>query len=112
MTLQVKDVMGLVAIAVRPEATFAELVTTMRRYKVGAVAVIDEEGRPIGMVSEDDLLLIAVDAGVVRVRGRLARRSQIARLVEAGRRIEGVIEVEVDIAYEQDDLAKTPPLRV
>ncbi|GAA3112808.1 CBS domain-containing protein [Streptosporangium carneum] len=218
MTLQVKDVMGLVAIAVRPEATFAELVTTMRRFKVGAVAVIDEEGRPIGVVSQDDLLLketdtssggglfegsrqrrehekargttagqimtrpaltvtrqtpvreaarlmhanrigqlpvvdaasgkiagtvhradllkifnrsvsdimadvaaavadlrldprtltITVDAGVVRVGGRLARRSQITPLVEAGRRIEGVVEMEVDAAYDYDDLMRIP----
>ncbi|MFJ2032219.1 CBS domain-containing protein [Streptosporangium sp. NPDC087985] len=211
-TLQVKDVMGTVAIAVRREATVAELVATMRRFKVGAVAVIDVGGRPVGVVSEGDLplgesgvspgeggsqsrgrrqpgrgavmtagevmtcpaltvtrqtpvreaarlmhanrimqlpvvdaasgkiagtlhqvdllkifarrtsdvladvaaaiaalrvdartLTIAVDAGVVRVGGRVARRSQIARLVEAGRRIEGVVELEVDVTYDQDD---------
>ena len=61
MALQVKDVMGTVAIAVRPEATFTELVETMRRFKVGAVAVIDVEGHPIGVVSEDDLLLKETD---------------------------------------------------
>ncbi|MEV8631321.1 CBS domain-containing protein [Streptosporangium sp. NPDC051023] len=222
MTLRVKDVMGLVAIAVRPEATFAELVATMRRFKVGAVAVIDAEGRPIGVVSDDDLLLkeidtpgsgglfesrarhrehgraagttagqimsapaltvtrqtpvreaarlmhthrikqlpvvdaasgkiagtvhqtdllkiftrpaadvladvtravvdlgvdpralaITVEVGVVRIEGRLARRSQIAVLVEAGRRIEGVVELEADLAYDRDDLATTSPLHL
>ncbi|MFF0575425.1 CBS domain-containing protein [Streptosporangium saharense] len=200
MTVRVKDVMGLVAIAVRPEATFAELVATMRRFKVGAVAVIDAEGRPVGVVSEADLLLkeigaqggkpggttagqlmsrpavtvtrqtsvreaarlmhanrikqlpvidvasgkiagtvhqadllkvftrpaadiltemadavadlglntggltITVEGSVIRVEGRLARRSQIAALVEAGRRIEGVVEVEADLAYDRDDV--------
>lgn len=200
MTVRVKDVMGLVAIAVRPEATFAELVATMRRFKVGAVAVIDAESRPVGVVSEADLLLkeigaqdgkaggttagqlmsrpavtvtrqtpvreaarlmhanrikqlpvidvasgkiagtvhqadllkvftrpaadiltemadavadlglntggltITVEGSVVRVEGRLARRSQIAALVEAGRRIEGVVEVEADLAYDRDDV--------
>ncbi|MFD0888194.1 CBS domain-containing protein, partial [Streptosporangium algeriense] len=62
MTVRVMDVMGLVAIAVRPEATFAELVATMRRFKVGAVAVIDAEGRPVGVVSEADLLLREIGA--------------------------------------------------
>ncbi|WP_204067044.1 CBS domain-containing protein [Planobispora siamensis] len=55
--MQVKDVMGKVAIAVRQDASFAELVATMQRFKVGAVAVIDADRRPVGVVSEDDLLL-------------------------------------------------------
>ncbi|MFB9896008.1 CBS domain-containing protein [Planobispora takensis] len=55
--MQVKDVMGMVAIAVRQDASFAELVATMQRFKVGAVAVIDADRRPVGVVSEDDLLL-------------------------------------------------------
>ncbi len=214
MTLRVKDVMGAVAIAVRPEAGFSELVETMRRFKVGAVAVVDGEGRPIGVVSEDDLLLkevdvsrgevvlaghrrcrghekaagmtardvmtspaltvigqtavreaarlmhanrvkqlpvvdvvsgrivgtvhqadllkvfsrracdvladvavavarlsvdpraltITVEAGVVRVAGELARRSQVAEIVEAGRRVDGVVDLDVDAAYDEDDV--------
>ncbi|MEV7013383.1 CBS domain-containing protein [Streptosporangium sp. NPDC051022] len=222
MALQVKDVMGVVAIAVRPEATFAELVATMRRFKVGAVAVIDLEGRPIGVVSEDDLLLkeivpppgtgalddggryrernraggttagqimtrpaltvtrqtsvreaarlmhanrikqlpvidaasgkiagtvhqtdllkvfsrsaadiladvaaavaglgldpraltITVDAGVVHIGGRLARRSQITELVQAGRRVEGVVDLEVDVTCDHDDVERISPLHL
>ncbi|GAA3512921.1 CBS domain-containing protein [Streptosporangium album] len=222
MTLQVNDVMGAVAIAVHREATFAELAETMRRFKVGAVAVIDTDGRPIGVVSEDDLLLkeigdspcgstvdgrgerqehdgaagmtagevmtspaltvtrqtsvpeaarlmhanrimqlpvvdatsgkiagtlhqvdllkiltrrapdiladvaaaiarlrldartltVTVDAGVVHVGGRLANRSQIAQLVEAGRQVEGVVALEVDALYDHDDLAETSASRI
>ncbi|MER7210488.1 CBS domain-containing protein [Streptosporangium sp. NPDC000239] len=216
MTVRVMDVMGLVAIAVRPEATFAELVATMRRFKVGAVAVIDAEGRPVGVVSEADLLLkeiaaqsgppsgedvrekpgrtagelmsrpaltvtrqtpvreaarlmhanrikqlpvvdaasgkiagtvhqadllkvftrpaadiltemadavadlglntggltITIEGSVVRVEGRVARRSQIAALVEAGRRIEGVVDVEADIAYDRDDVLSASSARL
>ncbi|MFB9881690.1 CBS domain-containing protein, partial [Planobispora siamensis] len=48
--MQVKDVMGKVAIAVRQDASFAELVATMQRFKVGAVAVIDADRRPVGVV--------------------------------------------------------------
>ncbi|GIH81271.1 CBS domain-containing protein [Planobispora longispora] len=57
MSTQVGDVMGRVAIAVRLEATFAEIVAVMRRFAVGAVAVLDADRRPVGVVSQDDLLL-------------------------------------------------------
>ncbi|MBB2910817.1 CBS domain-containing protein [Streptosporangium becharense] len=55
--MKVKDVMGSVAVAVRPETSFIEVVDAMRRFEVGAVTVVDADGRPIGVVSEDDLLL-------------------------------------------------------
>jgi CBS domain-containing protein len=63
MPMTVKDVMGKVAIAVRMDATFTDLVATMRRFKVGAVTVIDADRRPVGLVSEDDLLLKETDPG-------------------------------------------------
>lgn len=57
MTMKVKDVMGRVAIAARTDASFDDIIVTMQRFKVGAVTVIDADRRPIGVVSEDDLLL-------------------------------------------------------
>jgi len=60
---QVKDVMGHVAIAVVADASFADIVAALRRFKVGAVAVVDGERRVLGVVSEDDLLLREVEAG-------------------------------------------------
>jgi CBS-domain-containing membrane protein len=54
--------MGRVAIAVERETSFADLVETMRRFKVGAVAVVDQDRRPVGVVSADDLLLREVGA--------------------------------------------------
>lgn len=59
---QVKDVMGHVAIAVMANATFSDIVAALRRFKVGAVAVVDGERRVLGVVSEDDLLLREVEA--------------------------------------------------
>ncbi|MFF5211075.1 CBS domain-containing protein [Streptosporangium sp. NPDC000396] len=222
MPLKVKDVMGTVAVAVHPEATFGDLVAAMRRFNVGAVAVIDADGRPVGVVSEDDLLLketdtahgggvfesrkrrqerekvtgmtageimtspaltvtretpareaarlmhtnrikqlpvvdpdsgkiagtvhqadllkvfarsssdiladvaaaiarlrldpqtltIAVNAGVVRVGGRVTKRSQLAQLAEAGRQVEGVVDLRIEAAYDHDDLAKSPSIRI
>ncbi|MFI6928261.1 CBS domain-containing protein [Nonomuraea spiralis] len=57
MSIEVKDVMGRVAIAVLEHASFADIVAAMKRYAVGAVTVIDADRRPVGVVSEDDLLL-------------------------------------------------------
>ncbi len=62
MSIEVKDVMGHVAIAVDQDATFGEIVRAMGRYAVGAVTVIDADRRPVGVVSEDDLLLKEADA--------------------------------------------------
>ncbi|MEV4471872.1 CBS domain-containing protein [Nonomuraea sp. NPDC049504] len=61
MSIEVKDVMGRVAIAVQADASFAEIVAAMKRFAVGAVTVIDADHRPMGVVSEDDLLLKEID---------------------------------------------------
>ncbi|GAA2852788.1 CBS domain-containing protein [Nonomuraea rubra] len=61
MSIEVKDVMGRVAIAVQADASFAEIVAAMKRFAVGAVTVIDADRRPMGVVSEDDLLLKEID---------------------------------------------------
>ncbi len=220
MAMQVKDIMGKVAIAVRLDASFSDLVATMQRFKVGAVTVIDADRRPVGVVSEDDLLLketdprngarffesarrreerrkvagatagqimtrpaitvtsetsvqdaarlmhthkikqlpvidavtgrilgtvhqgdllkifvrpvadiyeeiahlleeagispaavtVEVEAGVVSLTGRIAVRSRIPQLIAAVREIDGVVEVEEDLTFVVDDLARIPPL--
>ncbi|MGJ6964345.1 CBS domain-containing protein [Streptosporangium sp. G11] len=61
--MKVREVMGVAAIAVRPEATFIEMVDAMRRFKVGALTVIDADDHPIGVVTDDDLLLKETDSG-------------------------------------------------
>jgi CBS domain-containing protein len=60
--MKVKDVMGATAVAVRPEASFTEMVDAMRRFKVGALTVIDADDHPIGVVADDDLLLRETDS--------------------------------------------------
>ncbi|WP_229811674.1 CBS domain-containing protein [Streptosporangium pseudovulgare] len=79
MTMQVKDIMGKVAIAVRQDAPFAELVATMQRFKVGAVTVIDADRRPVGVVADDDLLLKETTGnryGAALFEGREQRRER------------------------------------
>ncbi|WP_326822836.1 CBS domain-containing protein [Streptosporangium sp. NBC_01756] len=66
MVAQVKDVMGVVAIAVHRQVTFTGLMATMRRFKVNTVAVIDTDGRPVGMASEEDLLSKETDTFTAR----------------------------------------------
>ncbi|GII65471.1 hypothetical protein Skr01_55560 [Sphaerisporangium krabiense] len=80
MIMRVGEVMGRVAIAVQPNTSFADVVETMRRFKVGAVAVIDADRRPVGIVSAHDLLLRQIDApaGHWIFEGR-ARRTERAK---------------------------------
>ncbi|GLX01918.1 CBS domain-containing protein [Microtetraspora sp. NBRC 16547] len=219
MSVTVKDVMGRVAIAVQEDAGFADIAAAMERFRVGAVAVVDAERRPVGVVSEDDLLIretgasggpsvildagrrrreqrkavgvtaaeimstppvtvtpgtpvrvaarlmhekrikqlpvidpvsgriagtvhqsdllrifnrpvedvraditdviirqadpecleIVIESGMVTIRGRVRRRSQVCHLVEAVRAVEGVIDVTTEITFAKNDLV-VPPL--
>jgi CBS domain-containing protein len=56
MTATVADVMTTEVIALRRAADFKEIVSTLRRYRVSACPVIDENDRVLGVVSEADLL--------------------------------------------------------
>ncbi|MFF4113493.1 CBS domain-containing protein [Streptomyces sp. NPDC001714] len=52
----VDDVMTREVVAMRRDAAFKDIVTAMRRWRVGAVPVLDDEGHVMGVVSEADLL--------------------------------------------------------
>ena len=52
----VKDVMTTQVVAVRPTASFKEMVVKMRRARASALPVVDGEDRVIGVVSEADML--------------------------------------------------------
>ncbi|MDX2815549.1 CBS domain-containing protein [Streptomyces sp. NPDC001902] len=52
----VSDVMTRSVVAVGRDASFKEIVTTMERWKVSALPVLEGEGRVVGLVSEADLL--------------------------------------------------------
>jgi CBS domain-containing protein len=56
METTVKDVMTTQVVAVRRGATFKEMAATLRRCRVSAFPVVDENGKVIGVVSEADLL--------------------------------------------------------
>lgn len=52
----VGDVMTRAVVALGRDAPFKEIVATMDRWKVGALPVLEGDGRVVGVVSEADLL--------------------------------------------------------
>ncbi|RBQ15830.1 signal transduction protein [Spongiactinospora rosea] len=61
MWMKVGEVMSRCAVAVRPETPFGELIATIRRFDAGALTVVDDARRPVGVVSEHDLLFHETD---------------------------------------------------
>ncbi|MBP0449285.1 CBS domain-containing protein [Kitasatospora sp. RG8] len=53
----VESVMTSPAVLVAPETGFREIVALLAEYDITGVPVVDEDGRPLGIVSEADLLL-------------------------------------------------------
>ncbi len=78
MKTKVKDVMTTPVVAVRPTASFKELAATLRRHRISALPVVDEDTKVIGIVSEADMLakeaLYGDHGGVMA--GRLPHREQ------------------------------------
>ncbi|MFI9650737.1 CBS domain-containing protein [Streptomyces sp. NPDC052040] len=52
----VGDLMTPTAVSVRGGTTFKEVARLLDEYDITAVPVVDDEGRPVGVVSEADLL--------------------------------------------------------
>ncbi|MFE0632578.1 CBS domain-containing protein [Streptomyces sp. NPDC058864] len=52
----VGDLMTRAVVSVRPDAPFKEIAKLLAEHDITAVPVVDEGGRPVGVVSEADLL--------------------------------------------------------
>lgn len=52
----VNDVMTATVVAVRRGASFKEMAALLRKYRVSAFPVLDDDQKVIGIVSEADLL--------------------------------------------------------
>jgi CBS-domain-containing membrane protein len=63
MNALVKDVMTTRVIWVRKDASYRELAAALRKYRVSAFPVLDEDGTVIGVVSEADMLAKEALAG-------------------------------------------------
>jgi len=86
MNTAVKDVMTTRVIWVKKDATFREMATALREYRVSAFPVIDDDRKVIGVVSEADMLTKeALDDEPEVISGILHHRDQAkARGVTAG----------------------------
>ncbi|MFB8265826.1 CBS domain-containing protein [Streptomyces sp. NPDC055955] len=107
----VADLMTPSAITVQPGTAFKEVARLLDEFGITALPVVDEAGRPVGVVSEADLLqkhgsgtataadLMSAPAVTARpgwsvVRAaRLMRRNQIKRLpvVDSGNHVIGIV---------------------
>jgi CBS domain-containing protein len=56
MSATVKDVMTMHVVAVRKNASFKDMIMSLREHRVSAFPVLDDEDRVVGVVSEADLL--------------------------------------------------------
>jgi CBS domain-containing protein len=83
-TPRVREVMSVPAVSVPGETPFLEIVRTLSREHLGAVPVVDADGRVIGVVSESDLLAKAAAQAAVPHPGPV-RRLREHRLYEKGR---------------------------
>ncbi|MFF4792766.1 CBS domain-containing protein [Streptomyces sp. NPDC001276] len=67
----VGELMSPIAVSVRPGTAFKEIARVLDEYDITAVPVVDDEDRPIGVVSEADLLRKQTRGGVGRNAGEL-----------------------------------------
>lgn len=58
--LTVRDIMHREVITVSPEDTLKDVANKLYRYKVSGMPVVDDEGRPVGMISERHLIKAAL----------------------------------------------------
>ncbi len=85
MKTMVKDVMTTRVIWVKKDATFREMAAALRKHRVSAFPVIDDDGTVVGVVSEADMLTKAAMADPGVLDGLLHHKDQNkARGVTAG----------------------------
>jgi CBS domain-containing protein len=90
----VGDLMTPIAVSVRVGTTFKEIVRVLDEYDITAVPVVDDDGRPIGVVSEADLLRKQTSGGVGSTAGEVMSSPAVVaepgwNVVRAARTMEG-----------------------
>lgn len=65
--MQARDVMTSPVITAKPTDTVAYVAKTLLEHRIGAVPIVDDEGKVVGIVSEGDLVR-RVEAGTERRR--------------------------------------------
>lgn len=124
-------------ITVEPGTTVAEAARLAAKAGVKRLPVVDDAGRPVGIVTRSDLLEVflrtdeeirrevtelvrpgvwatplavdvAVSEGVVRLRGQVQQRSLVPVLARMAEAVDGVVGVECDLSWDVDDTHPTP----
>ena len=81
--MEVQELMRVHVNSITPDAALPDAVDMMDLYQVVIIPVVDEESRPIGVVSESDIeeaLLIPFNAGASDSRATAAERAERMRL--------------------------------
>ena len=70
MSLKIENVMVVDVVTVEAEATVREAVELMNKNEIGCLVVVDEEEKPVGIITERDLLkrVLAKRKDPVRVK--------------------------------------------
>jgi len=53
---------GMTVYTIRPSQTVHDAVVSMARHNIGALVAVDDEGRPVGIISERDIVRALVGA--------------------------------------------------
>ena len=53
----VKDVMSTQVVTLRPDQTFEEAADALNDHRIGAAPVVDESGRLVGLLRDEDLIV-------------------------------------------------------
>jgi CBS-domain-containing membrane protein len=127
------EIMTAPAVTIRPQAAMVQATRLMDEHGVKRLPVVDEEGRLLGIVSRHDLLKVfvrpdteiardirddvldrslwvdtsrvqvAVHQGVVKLSGRMNRRSDAEIAARMALRVNGVVDVVDDLEWDEDD---------
>ena len=138
-TETVADVMSAPAITTEPHTSVSRAAATLARHSIKRLPVVDAAGNLVGIVSRRDVLAVylrpdaelleeirlevleramwmdpasiqvAVEGGVVTLRGRVDRQSMIAIVTTLVSAVDGVVDVVAELEADEDD---TRPPRV
>ena len=127
------DVMTSPVTSIGPRASLAAAARLLEHHRIKRLAVLDGDGRMVGIVSRSDLLaafsrsddeirldvvegviprwlmvepmslLVAVRDGVVRIEGVVERRSEADILTHLVRGLDGVVDVDNAVSYRWND---------
>jgi len=131
------ELMTAPAITITAEEDVSEAARRLEMHRIKRLPVVDETGRLVGIVSRRDILRIflrtdqelldearallvddfwilpegwsaRVENGTVHLTGGMDRRSTVRIAESAVRRIDGVVSVESELTYAEDDTQTKP----